>query len=89
MSWSLNIGTIAGTAVRVHVTFLLFLGWIFVASYVAEGPQAALSGLVFMVLLLVPFCTHLALCGGSLTDHLDRPLLMGLLAVIREPAIFC
>src|SRR6516225_8367837 len=25
MSWSLNIGTIAGTAVRVHVTFLLFL----------------------------------------------------------------
>ena len=34
MSWSLNIGTIAGTAVRVHITFLLFLGWIFVASYV-------------------------------------------------------
>ena len=26
MSWSLNIGTIAGTAVRVHITFLLFLG---------------------------------------------------------------
>ena len=34
MSWSINIGTIAGTAVRIHVTFLLFLGWIFVASYV-------------------------------------------------------
>ena len=34
MSWSLNIGTIAGTAVRVHITFLLFLGWIFAASYV-------------------------------------------------------
>ena len=32
MSWSLNIGTIAGTAVRVHITFLLFLGWIFAAS---------------------------------------------------------
>ena len=41
MSWSLNIGTIAGTAVRVHVTFLLFLGWIFFASYAAEGPEAA------------------------------------------------
>ena len=38
MSWSLNIGTIAGTAVRVHVTFLLFLGWIFGASWVAGGP---------------------------------------------------
>ena len=28
MSWSINIGTIAGTAVRIHLTFLLFLGWI-------------------------------------------------------------
>src|SRR2546421_88484 len=35
MSWSLNIGTIAGTAVRVHVTLLLFLGWVFAASWVA------------------------------------------------------
>src|SRR5438128_3097257 len=58
MPWSLNIGTIAGTAIRVHVTFLLFLGWIFVASYVAEGPQAALSGLVFMVLLFSCVLAH-------------------------------
>ena len=58
MPWSLNIGTIAGTAIRVHVTFLLFLGWIFVASYVAEGPQAALSGLLFMVLLFSCVLAH-------------------------------
>jgi stage IV sporulation protein FB len=58
MPWSLNIGTIAGTAVRVHVTFLLFLGWIFVASYVAEGAQAALTGLVFMVLLFSCVLAH-------------------------------
>ena len=44
MSWSLNIGTIAGTAVRVHITFLLFLVWISCASYVAAEPQAAWSG---------------------------------------------
>ena len=25
MSWSLNIGSVASTAIRVHVTFLLFL----------------------------------------------------------------
>ena len=43
MSWSLNIGTIAGTAVRIHITFLLFLGWIFFASYVAGGPEAAMD----------------------------------------------
>ena len=58
MPWSLNIGTIAGTAVRIHVTFLLFLGWIFVASYIAEGPQAALSGLVFMLLLFACVLLH-------------------------------
>ena len=29
MSWSLNIGPVAGTAVRIHITFLLFLAWIF------------------------------------------------------------
>src|SRR5258708_7105682 len=51
MSWSLNLGTIAGTAVRVHVTFLLFLGWIFTASWVAGGPQAAWQGLAFLVFL--------------------------------------
>src|SRR5438132_5488138 len=58
MPWSLNIGTIAGTAVRVHVTFLLFLGWIFASSYVAEGSQAAWASLVFMVLLFVCVLAH-------------------------------
>src|SRR5438477_5377118 len=58
MSWSLNVGTIAGTMVRVHITFLLFLGWIFVASYAADGPQAAMSGLIFMVLLFTCVLAH-------------------------------
>jgi Zn-dependent protease/CBS domain-containing protein len=58
MSWSIKIGTIAGTAVRVHVTFLLFLGWIFFASYVAEGPAAAMASLVFMLLLFACVLAH-------------------------------
>ena len=58
MSWSLNIGTIAGTAVRVHVTFLLFLGWIFAASWVAGGPPTAWQGLAFMVLLFACVVAH-------------------------------
>ena len=58
MSWSLNIGTIAGTAVRVHVTFLLFLGWIFVASWIAGGPEAAWQGLVFLLLLFACVLAH-------------------------------
>src|ERR1700752_1256415 len=58
MSWSLNIGSIAGTQVRVHITFLLFLGWIFAASWVSEGSQAAWSGLIFMVLLFACVLAH-------------------------------
>src|SRR4051794_7905624 len=58
MSWSLNIGSIAGTQVRVHITFLLFLGWIFAAGWVSEGPQAAWSGLAFMVLLFACVLVH-------------------------------
>jgi Zn-dependent protease/CBS domain-containing protein len=58
MSWSLNIGTITGTAVRVHVTFLLFLGWIFAASWAAGGPEAAWQGLVFLVLLFACVVAH-------------------------------
>src|SRR5438132_13273677 len=58
MSWSLNIGSIAGTQVRVHITFLLFLGWIFAASWVSEGPAEAWAGLAFMVLLFACVLAH-------------------------------
>src|SRR5262249_48687927 len=56
MSWSLNIGTIAGTAVRVDVTFLLFLGWVFAASWVTGGAGASWQGLACLGLVFA--------CGG-------------------------
>jgi stage IV sporulation protein FB len=58
MRWSLNIGTIAGTAVRVHITFLLFLVWIFAADYASGGPDEAWRGLLFMVLLFGCVLAH-------------------------------
>jgi stage IV sporulation protein FB len=58
MLWSLNIGSIAGTKIRVHITFLLFLGWIFFASYAAGGPQEAWYGLAFMLLLFACVVAH-------------------------------
>jgi stage IV sporulation protein FB len=58
MSWSLNIGTIANTAVRIHVTFLLFLGWIFAASWIVGGPESAWQGLAFLVLLFACVLAH-------------------------------
>jgi Zn-dependent protease/CBS domain-containing protein len=58
MDWSVNIGSIAGTVIRLHVTFLLFLGWIFFASYASGGPQAAFSSLAFMLLLFSCVVAH-------------------------------
>ena len=58
MGWSINIGSIAGTAIRVHITFLLFLAWIFFASYTAGGAEAAWNSLVFMLLLFACVVAH-------------------------------
>ena len=51
MGWSLNIGRIAGTEIRVHITFLLFLIWIFAASYASGGADAAWSSVLFILLV--------------------------------------
>jgi stage IV sporulation protein FB len=58
MSWSVNIGSIAGTAIRIHVTFLLFLAWIFVAGLATSGVNDAVNSLVFMVLLFACVVAH-------------------------------
>src|SRR3569833_983736 len=58
MSWSLNIGKVAGKVIRNHLTFLLFLAWIFAASYASNGKAAAFDGLAFMVLLFLCVLLH-------------------------------
>jgi stage IV sporulation protein FB len=58
MSWSLNIGKVAGTVVRIHLTFLLFLAWIFAASYASGGIATAWDSLAFMVLLFLCVLLH-------------------------------
>jgi Zn-dependent protease/CBS domain-containing protein len=58
MSWSLNIGKVAGTIVRVHITFLLFLAWIFAGSYASGGAATAWDSLAFMVLLFLCVLLH-------------------------------
>ncbi len=58
MGWSLTIGSVAGTAVRIHVTFLLLLAWIFGVEYIAGGPQAAWNSLLFIVLLFLCVLLH-------------------------------
>jgi len=58
MSWSLNIGKVAGTVVRIHLTFLLFLAWIFAASYAQGGAATAWDSLLFMILLFLCVLLH-------------------------------
>jgi stage IV sporulation protein FB len=58
MSWSISIGRIAGTAVRIHLTFVLFLVWIWAANYFTGGPGAAWTSLVFMILLFLCVLAH-------------------------------
>lgn len=58
MSWSVNIGSIAGTAVRIHFTFLLFLVWVFTAQWSSGGPDAAWGSLTFMLLLFACVLAH-------------------------------
>ena len=59
MRSSLAIGTVKGTVVRIHITFLVFLAWIVLAAYVANGPAAAaLSGGLFFILLFGSVLLH-------------------------------
>ena len=37
MPWSITIGRIAGTAVRIHITFILFLVWIGASALRHDG----------------------------------------------------
>lgn len=58
MRWSLKLGNIKGTAVKIHWTFILFLAWIVVAAYGARGAQAALGAGLFFMLLFASVLLH-------------------------------
>ncbi len=58
MRWSLSLGSIGGTAIRIHVTFLLFLIWLGVIYYRQGGTEAAWQGTLFIVLLFLCVLLH-------------------------------
>lgn len=58
MPWSFTIGRIAGTAVRIHITFVLFLAWIGFSAFRQGGAQAATQNLLFIVLLFLCVVLH-------------------------------
>lgn len=58
MGWSIPVGTVKGTVVRIHFTFLLFLVWIGVSHYARGGRDAALEGIIFIILLFLCVLLH-------------------------------
>ena len=58
MRWSLTIGRFGGTAVKIHVTFLLLLAWIGFSAWQQGGPASARDSLVFIILLFVCVVLH-------------------------------
>ena len=58
MGWSLTIGRIAGTDIRLHFTFLLFLVWIGLTDYLQRGPAAAVDSIVFILLVFLCVTLH-------------------------------
>jgi stage IV sporulation protein FB len=58
MTWSIPIGSVGGTVIRVHVTFLLLLLWIAITYYIQGGTQAAIQGVTFVVLVFACVVLH-------------------------------
>jgi len=74
MRWALTIGRFGGTAVKIHVTFLLFLAWIGLSALQRQGISAARDSLVFIVLIF--FCVVLHEFGHILVARhfgIDTP----------------
>ncbi|SRR5579885_3005287 len=58
MPWSLTIGKVAGTNIRIHFTFFLFLIWIWAVYYKQGGSAAAWQGVTFVALLFACVLLH-------------------------------
>ncbi len=58
MLWSISVGRFGGTAVKIHITFLLFLVWIVASTWAHGGSRAALDSTLFIVLIFLCVVLH-------------------------------
>jgi Zn-dependent protease len=58
MKWSFRIATIAGTAVKVHITFVALLVFLAGTDYFARGIDAALTGTLFILAVFACVLAH-------------------------------
>lgn len=58
MQWSYTILRVAGTEIRIHLTFLLLLAWIGIAYWQDGGARAAIEGVGFIVAVFACVVLH-------------------------------
>lgn len=58
MPWSITLGRVGETAIRMHVTFLLLLAWIGISAGIRGGAEAALANILFILLLFACVLLH-------------------------------
>ncbi len=76
MRWSYRIGRVAGTDIKVHVTFILLLAWLGFTEYSVRGGAAALEITLFVVALF-----------GCVTLHEFGHILMARRFGVRTPDV--
>src|SRR5947209_12288145 len=58
MGWSIPILRVAGIQLRIHITFLLLIGWVAFAYYAQGGSPAAVGGVLFILLMFACVVLH-------------------------------
>ena len=58
MSWSITIARVAGSDIRIHVTFLILLAWIGLAQYFQGGAAAAVDAVAFIIAIFACVVLH-------------------------------
>ena len=58
MSWSITIARVAGSEIRIHLTFLILLAWIGFAEYFSGGTAAAVDGVAFIIAVFACVLLH-------------------------------
>jgi Zn-dependent protease/CBS domain-containing protein len=56
--WSFRLATIAGTEIRIHLTFLLLVGWYAFVAWQGGGWPAAQASVIFLLLVFVCILAH-------------------------------
>lgn len=56
--WSISLGRIAGTEVRIHLTFFLLIAWFAIAAGARGGQAAAIEAVVFILAVFACVLAH-------------------------------